>query len=558
MALVHRRLVQKLLSITVFVLAASAASAAPKDKAANAKIEEAIYEDYLATNFKKAEKKLRGIIKACGSKCSKAVVAKAWMYVGIVRATGSLPGADSAFEKALQTDPRVKLDEDIASDEARADWASAQASMGGGGGDDDDGVDLEEEGGDDEGGTECTPTVTEVEKGRPIPVSCPADPDAKSGQLRYKEFGSDRWETVKMRKRRGQYQATIPCTATGILGKVRYYVRTKDRDGETIDEFGSRRSPFELDIVAETDEEPPAFPRKDPPDICEESVECPPGMPGCGQECSGGFQTKGWGTSCDESCECEDGLSCLNGSCETGAACSSDSDCGDGSCEDGVCKDDVTKPKSGDVPVNWVGVQFGIDLAWMSAGADVCNPPGTDNITCYKSGTDDRYLPPDGYEVETGVINGGFALATLRIMASYDRLITPNIDLGGRLGFAFRGGPPANKTSFMPVHVEGRATWRFLPDGIINPYAGVAGGMAQVDAKKQVDAQLVKAGESDVPIKGDLDAWKKVGTGFAALTGGAYYNFTREMALQVNVNLMYFFPSSGTVLEPSLGVIYGF
>jgi len=381
MALVHRRLVQKLLSITVIVFAASAASAAPKDKAAKAKIEEAIYEDYLATNFKKAEKKLRGIIKACGKKCSKSVVAKAWMYVGIVRSTGDLPGADAAFEKALQVDPRVKLDEDIASEEAREAWANAKDAMGDVGSGSDD-IDLGE---DDEGGeeaTECTPTVGEVEKRRKIPVSCPADPDAVSAQLRYKEFGSDSWQTLKMRKRRGQYQATIPCAATAIAGKLRYYVRTKDEEGETIDEFGSRRNPMEIQVVAESDEEPPAFPGKEAPEMCQEDIECPPGMPGCEQECKGGFQSKGWGTSCDESCECEDGLSCINGSCETGASCESDSDCGDGTCEDGVCKEEKTS-SSGDEHKNWVGVQFAIDWSWVSAGSDACDPSVSDNnITC--------------------------------------------------------------------------------------------------------------------------------------------------------------------------------
>ena len=557
----HRRFAQKLLSITVFALAASAASAAPKDKAANAKIEEAIYEDYLATNFKKADQKLRGIIKACGKKCSKSVIAKAWMYVGIVRSTSGEPDAEGAFKKALQTDPRVKLDQDIASDDAREAWANAEASMGGGdGGGDDSGVVLSDDDDDDDDGgggegssTECSPSVTEVERRRPIPVSCPADPDAKAGELRYKEFGSDRWQTVKMRKRRRQYQATIPCTATGIEGKIRYYVRTKDAQGDTIDEFGSRRAPFEIDIVRDTSEQAPAYPGRDAPDICEESVECPPGMPGCGpQECKGGFQSKGWGTSCDESCECEEGLGCINGSCETASGCTSDSDCGDGTCVDGKCEG-ADQPDEGGELKNWVGVQFAIDWAWLS-GDNVCDPTNKNNaFTCFKRGTSDKYKGKPLSGPNTGnAIGGGFALATMRILASYDRLITPNIDLGARLGFAFRGGPAADNASFLPVHVEGRATWRFIPGGIINPYAGIAGGAAQVDAKKEID--VVTEGVGQEP----LDAWKKVGTGFVAATGGFYYEFQREMALQVNLDLMYFFPSSGFVLEPSVGLVYGF
>lgn len=553
----------------VILLVASAASAGSKDNSANAKIQEVIYGDFLETRYAVAERKIRSIIKACGSDCSKATLAKAWMYVGIVRATGKLDDAEEAFKKALQTDPRVKLDTDLESAEVTTAWESAQASMGGGGGDDggdDDGDDDGDDGGDDDGESlpeeGCAPVVKEVEKGRPIPVTCPADRDAKSAKLRYKEYGSDRWQDIPMRKRGKRFQATIPCEATAILGTVKYYVRTKDREDETIDEFGSRRTPNEIKIVAQTDEEPPAFPGKEPPDICGERIICPPGMSGpeCegegagGGECRGGFQSKAWGMTCEESCECENGLNCMNGTCDSASACESDSDCGGGECVSGACTA-ASKPEAGDEPKNWVGVQFAIDLAWVSSGANACDPDiGDDNITCYPPGQDQQYKPPAGKFVENGVINGGFALATMRIMASYDRLLTPNIDLGARLGFAFRGGPPANGKSFLPVHVEGRAVWRFIPSGILNPYAGLAGGVAQVDAMKEVDAQVTP------PVQkiGKLDAWKKVGTGFAAITGGVYYSLSREMAIQANLDAMLFFPSSGFVLEPSVGLVYGF
>ncbi|HEX3871398.1 MAG TPA: hypothetical protein VHV77_13225, partial [Pirellulales bacterium] len=86
---VYRRLSFRLLClalITFFTLPAFAQYT--RDNAASKKIDEAINEHYLATDFDKAEGVLTGTINACGEKCSPGVIAKAWMYVGIVRGSG--------------------------------------------------------------------------------------------------------------------------------------------------------------------------------------------------------------------------------------------------------------------------------------------------------------------------------------------------------------------------------------------------------------------------------------------------------------------------------------
>jgi hypothetical protein len=54
-----------------------------------------------------------------------------------------------------------------------------------------------------------------------------------------------------------------------------------------------------------------------------------------------------------------------------------------------------------------------------------------------------------------------------------------------------------------------------------------------------------------------IDAWKKLGQGFAELGGGIVYAVTTQVGVQANVNLMYMLGSSGPVIEPSLGVVYG-
>src|SRR5947207_2422115 len=89
--------------VLVGLLVSSAlAVAAPRDKAAQKKIEEAIYTNFLNTDFDGAEGLLLGTIRACEDKCSPALVAKAWMYVGVIRGSGrnDLAGAQDAFTTA--------------------------------------------------------------------------------------------------------------------------------------------------------------------------------------------------------------------------------------------------------------------------------------------------------------------------------------------------------------------------------------------------------------------------------------------------------------------------
>ena len=65
-----------------------AAAQFTRDAAANRKIDEAINTHYLATDFDKAEGVLAGTVKACEDKCSPQTLARAWMYIGIVRGSG--------------------------------------------------------------------------------------------------------------------------------------------------------------------------------------------------------------------------------------------------------------------------------------------------------------------------------------------------------------------------------------------------------------------------------------------------------------------------------------
>ena len=90
--------------------------------------------------------------------------------------------------------------------------------------------------------------------------------------------------------------------------------------------------------------------------------------------------------------------------------------------------------------------------------------------------------------------------------------------------------------------------------------------MAQVDAPVN-DVYIMRA-TADVP-EGVYDqnpdgttkaytAYKRMGQGFAAVAIGAVLPVGSMYGLQLNINAMYMLPSSGIVVEPSLGFLVGF
>jgi hypothetical protein len=599
---VYRRICAPFLVLVIAAFVTINAHAAPRDNAANKKIDEAVNQHYLATNFDKAEAILTGTIKACEDKCSGPVLGRAWMYVGIVRGSGkgNQKGAREAFAQALAADPAVKLDDALATPDTKK---SFEESGGGGGA----AEPPAPAGGDEEktkpppagepqdvpGDMDCTPDVFEVETRRPIPVSCSTDEDATKAELFYKEFAGEKWESVKMRKKGDAFQAEIPCSATQNAGVLRLYVKAK-AGADDADNWGTRKKPVEINIVQQSDAEPPSFPDADPPDRCAETVECPPDFPGC-KPAGGGGGKKDEGDSCDESEECMSGLSCVGGVCAAAKSCEMDSDCPSGAkCVEGSCEGG-----SGSYKKNWIGLHFAHDFA-IVGGEDVCTVASQTNnaFACFVRGTT-RPFPgpvnnvngaPQGAQPGTNDrIATGFSQVgktTMRVLASFDRALIPNLTVGGRVGFAFNGGPkPPNGKAFLPLHVEARGQYFFGKNPLgkkgLRPYVHAGGGLAQVDAKLAVKAtdcgaivddtqqsgirganpaeyELCQDREnSEVHVSTELDAYKKLGQGFIDAGGGAVFALTPNSGVQLNLNVMFMLPNTGLVLEPSLGYVMG-
>ncbi|MFZ5890058.1 MAG: hypothetical protein ACOY0T_03240 [Myxococcota bacterium] len=585
----HRQFLRLLSLCLVILIAVPALGQYTRDNAANKKIDEAINTHYLATDFDKAEAVLTGTIKACEDKCSPATLAKAWMYVGIVRGSGrnDQAGAKEAFTTAIATDPTVKLDSGLATPETQASFA---ASSGGGAaaaeapapksGGKAAAAAAPAEGAEGNGVT-CTPAVTEVETRRHIPVQCQIDEEVTSVELRYKSFGAETWKTMKMEHKGQSFRAQIPCDATQTAGTLKLYVQAKNATGAPVANWGSKNEPIEISLVEQSTMEAPSYDDADAPPRCAAKEICPPDFPGCDSGNKGGG-TKDWGVQCDNSAECKSGLLCMDGTCETAPSCSTNSDCSIGTCQNGKCAiDSDGGGAAGPGKKWWVGAHFAVDFA-MLGGEGICLD-NVENWACYVSNS--TTAPYDTGHFETtavGNVGSGFVMGTKRVMLSLDRVITPNITGGARIGFAFGGGPPAGKQvtwantdanepngetaagkAFFPVHGEVRAAYWFGKNVFgkkgIRPYVHVGGGVAQVDAKVVVKTFENRMCSGGVDCTGEYtaDAWRKLGTGFVTVGGGAVYAFTPNLGFQLNLNAMIMLGASGFVLQPSGGLVFG-
>ncbi len=313
---------------------------------------------------------------------------------------------------------------------------------------------------------------------------------------------------------------------------------------------------------------------------------------------------KDWGQACDSSAECKEGLQCGDGTCEAAPSCETNADCDSGVCSDNKCSASEGGGATGKYKKNWLGIHFAQDIA-IIGGSDVCSAYSRANngYACYVQGSTDQ--PYNGDPFPGAGISSGTVIATRRLLLSFDRAFSPNITLGVRVGFAFGGGPPAGKgpddqgrprdpndpnraplpptdgTSFLPFHAELRLAYWFGKGALgkkgLHPYVHLGGGVAQVDGKVKVtladcpydlpdaDYYACTAGDKSVANAArnvtrtyQVDAWRKMGQGFITAGGGAMYAFTTNLGAQLNVNLMYMLPSSGIVIQPSLGLLYGF
>ena len=159
-------------------------------------------------------------------------------------------------------------------------------------------------------------------------------------------------------------------------------------------------------------------------------------------------------------------------------------------------------------------------------------------------------------------VKGGLALATVRVMASYDYHLLPTWMVGGRLGFAFNGAPVddvADQQSFLPLHLEVRLSRLFtktpFQKGSFTPYAGLAAGVAQVDSRVPVEVWV----ESQPPPEGtryELKGYKKTGRSFVSLSLGSFFQISDELAPFAELTFMQMIPVTAQVFAVRAGATY--
>lgn len=565
------------------VLAASAVSgdalaAGKKDKEALKLHDQAMDEHYLSVEFDKAAEKLDKAAKTCGeSNCSPEVLGKIHIALGTVHGVGQgkLDLALEDFKKALAADPNAKLIEGLTTPELEEKFKEAKG--GGGAEPKPEGEDPKPEGEGEAGGDFPHEPAAEQAVNTPVPVyvKIPDELGATKVVVRYKPFGGDKWKSINLERSGAGFGGYIPCADVTTTGDVRYHVIATDESGSPVATAGSAKQPFKVQIKQKV-EDVASLPGEDPPKKCIAKEDCPPGLPGC-EPAGGGRGDKGWGASCERDIECTSGHVCLNGTCEEGS-------------EGG----DAKKSSKGAKNLIPVSVQF--DLLLLSSSDGVCSPENGDAYACFESGSSRQFYGLPDEVAETNGIKGGIAMAGVRVMAGYERLLLDDLGLaiGARVGFAIGGSPspendppacreqlegetcdedstplgysPAGKArGYLPLHLEGRVSYYFLANGAVEkggiyPFAFLGGGIAQVNASVPVAVCDVATGEggSGCPVSTNLDAYQLSGLGFIGLGGGVTYMFIDNVGVQGELKMMIMVPTTGFVVAPSLGPMFAF
>jgi len=175
----HRRFAGSLSAsvIALSVLVPSLASAAPKDAAAKRLANQAMQTDYLGTQFKKAEQKLKKAIQQCGAdKCSADVEARLHLDLATVYIAGTkqVPKGKSELKLALAADPDVQLDKELVTPQLR------KAFLAAGGHDGEAQKEKEKEKEKEKADEDCTPGSEGCDVEAPAPT--PTEPEKKPAE----------------------------------------------------------------------------------------------------------------------------------------------------------------------------------------------------------------------------------------------------------------------------------------------------------------------------------------------------------------------------------------
>jgi hypothetical protein len=530
------------------------AIAAGKDAAAIKLAEDAINNDYLATNFAEAEKKLRRATTLCGATgCTPQTRARIFRDLGVVLVAGMnrVPDGRAAFAEAIKIDPGTALEKDLTTPEVEQAFQAAKGSAAGTSG----------KGASGAGDIVHTPPSEQAVL-TPVPLYLELPEGVKAAKViaRYRPFGAPEWKTLELRKTGDGYGGEIPCLDIGSTsGDLAYYLQATDAGGDIVATSGTRTSPHKVAIKTEIASEPPHLPGRSAPAACRDAADCPPGLPGCPARRIAG---KAQGANCDQDAECGPGLACTAGTCQVGdkssteavaTRCETDSDCESGEkCSSAnLCERPHAQKKT------WLSLSLQQDFVVSGEQRDICRLGHDAQFVCTDQ---DGFIYSGSPRTDGGdTIKSSTARSTIRLLVGVDRVVGTNTSLGLRAGYAFNVAEPA---SISAVHGEVRFAYWFGSSPFqrrgLRPYVGAAAGLASMDVKFAVPIrEQVPKPEAFLPETQTLSVFRKSGPGFAGLLGGVMIPFGADHGLLVEVQANLLFPYSGFGISPRVGYTLG-
>jgi hypothetical protein len=553
---------------------ASSAFAEPGDEAAKTLVKQAMTEDYLATEFHKAEAKLKKAADGCVKKgCKPSIHASVYRYLAVVYAVGlkDQQNAVDAFENMLDLDERVTPDPDFNTPEVQRAYktalethqadkkkqAQAQAQA-----QEDERRQAEAEKQreadakkreadakkrqaeekarlqEEERKRRCEVTTLEKLEEKPWPeqaldypipvfVKTPKLPEGqKIGKVTVEwESSSAGGTTLELKPAKGGYGGYIPCAASKAEGEVTYHTSVYNSCGTLVATGGTSSQPHKVVIKPAVSGTLPRLPGELPPETCSQKSDDT--------------------LACESDDECAKGASCIEGECaqpkKTRPAAPA-----------------KLEPKSdGDtIPrrANRVSLTISPDIAVMS-GDGVCTPESRSEgrYVCFR----DDLAPYTGQPSSDAAGNvSAVAPGSLRVSLGYERVVGERTTLGIRAGATLLGYPENDEAgAFSPFHVEGRFAFHFAKEPFshrrIRPFAAASLGYAQA------------VGRTTAPVRdpsGDLTlvVFQKGGSIAIGLGGGVELPISSAGAVIAELSLRQLLPDALTTFAPTLGYTHGF
>lgn len=197
------------------------------------------------------------------------------------------------------------------------------------------------------------------------------------------------------------------------------------------------------------------------------------------------------------------------------------------------------------------------DLGPVS-GASPCSKSGQldDGWSCFRARGDQYHGTPTGSRLPLAV-----GLGTTRLAVTTD-LWFGAVALGARLGWAFRGTSPASDGRGTPVPVDLGLRARVVlarSGSLAIELLGVV-GFRELDLHAKINVAEDRSVppsiyQLDNPDKQSLDAYKRLGRGYAAIGVGLRIGLGAATALRFELPLSLSFPTVGVAVSPSIALV---